>query len=109
MNLYPAEVERVLLDHADVEDAVVIGVRDHEMGEKVCALVVPAPGAAVDVAALTDFCVRRLSRLKAPRHIHLLAELPRITMGKANRRKIREEFEPIVLAAMEAQEAPTHV
>jgi long-chain acyl-CoA synthetase len=109
VNLYPAEVERVLLDHPEVEDAVVIGVRDHEMGEKVCALVVPAPGVTVDVAALTDFCVQRLSRLKAPRYIHLLEELPRITMGKANRRKIREEFEPIVLSAMEAQEVTARV
>lgn len=102
VNLYPAEAERVLLDHPDVEDAIVFGIRDREMGEKVVALVVPARGAEVDTEELIQLCVDRLSRMKAPRYIHLIDEMPRMAMGKAIRRKIRDEYEPIVSAEIEA-------
>lgn len=98
VNLYPAEVERVLLEHPEVADAVVIGVRDDEMGENVCALVELTPDAAADEQDLIDFCIVHLSRLKAPRVVLLVESLPRVTMGKVNRRRLREQYEPIALA-----------
>ena len=54
-NVYPAEVERVLLEHVDVSQAAVIGLPDARMGEVPGAFVVPAPGAAIDVETLVDF------------------------------------------------------
>ena len=81
VNIYPNEVEAVLVTHDAVSDAAVIGVPSEAFGEEVVAFVVADP-AAVDAAALDAHCRASLASYKIPRDFHLVAELPRNTGGK---------------------------
>ncbi len=84
-NVYPAEVEAVLLEHPQVADAGVAGLPDDDLGARVVAWVVLEPGAATDAATLMNFCRTRLAGFKLPRDIHAIAELPRNAAGKLER------------------------
>jgi long-chain acyl-CoA synthetase len=66
-NIYPREVEEVLLTHPDVAEVSVIGRPDPEWGETVVAYVVPREGAKVDPAALDGLCLERIARFKRPK------------------------------------------
>ena len=90
MNIYPAEIEAVLYSHPDVMDAAVFGVPDEEWGEKVHAVVQPAP-VADRPAALEAFVDERLSGYKRPRSWELRDELPRTESGKLLKRLLRDE------------------
>ena len=79
-NVYPAEIEAVLLEHPAVADAAVIGVPDERWGE-VCAAFVVLRGAASE-DDLRDYCTRHLARFKVPKSFHVADELPRNAMGK---------------------------
>lgn len=87
-NVYPAEVEAVLLDHPDVREAAVAGEPDADLGRRVLAAVVLRPGATVAPEALREFCRGRLSGYKVPRRFTFVAELPRTGSGKILRRAI---------------------
>ncbi len=94
VNIYPREIEDVLIAHPAVADVVVIGVPDAEMGESVRAVVQPlAPVAdpAAFAAELTAFVRERIAHYKAPRSVVLLAELPRLPTGKIARRLLPAE------------------
>ena len=93
-NVYPAEVERVLVRHPDVAEVAVIGVPDEKWGEAVKAVVVPAAGAAVDEAALIAFTRDRLAHYKSPTSVSVLPALPRNTTGKVLKRRLRSSFVP---------------
>ena len=84
-NVYPAEVEAVLLEHPQVADAGVVGLPDVDLGARVVAWVVLEPGEATDAATLMRFCRTRLAGFKLPREIHAIAELPRNAAGKLER------------------------
>jgi long-chain acyl-CoA synthetase len=90
VNIYPAEAEQVLIDHSDVADVACIGVPDAEMGEQLRALILPEAGAAVDEAEILDFCRARLTSYKCPRSVVVVDDLDRSTMGKLNKRRLRE-------------------
>jgi long-chain acyl-CoA synthetase len=92
--VFPAEVEEILIKHADVAEAAVVGVPDAERGELVRALVVPRSGRALSVAALEGHCREHLSKHKRPRHIEIVKELPKNFLGKILRRKLREQTTP---------------
>jgi len=91
-NVYPTEVERVLLAHPAVAEAAVIGVPDDTWGEAVKACVVCKAGMEVGAAELTAFAAERLARYKRPRSFDLLAALPRNASGKVLRRELRARF-----------------
>ena len=91
-NVYPAEVERVLLLHPDVAEVAVIGVPDERWGETVKAVVVPAPGAAPDPAELIAHCRQHLAGYKRPTSVDLVEELPRNATGKVLRRELRAPY-----------------
>ncbi|HEY5853593.1 MAG TPA: long-chain-fatty-acid--CoA ligase [Aldersonia sp.] len=91
-NVYPAEVERVLVEHPDVAEVAVIGVPDAKWGETVHAVVVPASGATVDAAALIAFTRDRLAHYKCPTGVTFLDALPRNATGKILKRTLRADI-----------------
>jgi len=89
VNIYPAEVENVLLEHPGVVDAGAFGVRDDDLGERLRALVVLGD-TSVSPAELLAFCRARLAGYKCPRSLEVVGSLPRTTMGKLDKRALRE-------------------
>ena len=87
-NVYPAEVEAVLLEHPAVEDAGVAGVDDTDLGARVVAWIVVAPGMVVDAEDLRRHCRARLAGFKQPREFRFVATLPRNAAGKLQRRRL---------------------
>jgi O-succinylbenzoic acid--CoA ligase len=92
-NVYPAEVEAVLLDHPSIAEAGVAGLPDADLGSRVVAWVVLREGAAVDSVALTEHCRNRLAGFKRPREFRFVASLPRTATGKLQRRRLGERAE----------------
>jgi fatty-acyl-CoA synthase len=92
-NVYPAEIENLLVERSDVADAVVIGVEDADFGQRLRAFVVLMQGATVDEAELKAHVRANLARYKVPREVIFLDELPRNQTGKVLRRKLHE-YEP---------------
>jgi acyl-CoA synthetase (AMP-forming)/AMP-acid ligase II len=92
-NVYPAEVERVLLEHPAVAEAAVLGVPDRRLGERVVAAVRLADGAQASDAALREHCRAALARYKVPDAIALVDSLPRNAMAKVIKRELRPLFE----------------
>jgi long-chain acyl-CoA synthetase len=88
-NVYPSEVERVLLDDSTVAEAAVVGVPDEEWGECVVAFVVPRDGAEVDTAALDARCLDEIARYKRPRRYVVVEELPRNSAGKVLKSELK--------------------
>jgi long-chain acyl-CoA synthetase len=88
-NVYPAEVEDVLLEHASVDGCAVVGVANPRSGESVKAYVVLAPGEVVDESGLIAFCAERLARYKCPEQVTFVDELPMGLGGKVLRRALR--------------------
>ncbi|MCL5104539.1 MAG: long-chain fatty acid--CoA ligase [Armatimonadetes bacterium] len=91
LNVYPGEVERVLLEHPSVMEAAAFGVPDRSRGEAVWAAVVMRPGMSAGERELQAFCRERLASYKAPRSIIIRDELPKNMLGKVVRRQLREE------------------
>lgn len=95
VNLYPAEIESVLIGHPAVLDVAVFGVADEDWGEQVRAVVQPAEGVIAGPALEAEifaWCEGRLARFKLPRTIRFTDALPRDPNGKLYKRKLREQF-----------------
>ncbi|MCI3134644.1 acyl-CoA synthetase [Phenylobacterium aquaticum] len=95
VNIYPQELENLLITHPKVTDAAVVGAPHEEMGEQVVAVIQPAnwddAGDALR-AELMAFCREHLSHVKSPRRIDFMAELPRHPTGKLYKRLIRDAY-----------------
>jgi long-chain acyl-CoA synthetase len=94
-NIYPAEIENALLAHPKVADVAVFGIPNDDWGEEIKAVVEPAPGIAAGpdlTRELLEFCAERLARMKWPRSIDYLPELPRDPNGKLYKRKLRDPY-----------------
>ena len=89
-NIYPREVEEVLMRHPSVAEVAVVGRPNREWGENVVAYVVPEPGAVVDGATLDRFCLEHLARFKRPRIYRSVEALPKNNYGKVMKRALRE-------------------
>ena len=92
VNIYPAEIESVLVLHPDVADCAVFGIPDDEFGESVMAVVQPRPGSENNSDALKVFLRERIAGLKVPRRIEFQNDLPREDSGKIFKRKLREPY-----------------
>jgi acyl-CoA synthetase (AMP-forming)/AMP-acid ligase II len=91
-NIYPAEVERVLLECDAVAEAAVFAVPDERWGESPRAEVVLVPGARITEGELLEFVRGRLAHYKCPREVGIRADLPRNASGKLLRDRLRAEF-----------------
>ncbi len=91
INVYPREVEDVLVCHPAVVDAAVIGVPEERLGEVPFAFVVLNEGATTTVPELLDHCRTNLARFKVPSGIEIRSELPKTMIGKVLRKDLRAE------------------
>jgi malonyl-CoA/methylmalonyl-CoA synthetase len=82
------EIEGALLEHAGVQEAAVTAEPDPDLGERIVAWIVPAPGAEPSADELADHVAALLTPHKRPRVVHLLAELPRNEMGKVQKARL---------------------
>jgi O-succinylbenzoic acid--CoA ligase len=93
-NVYPAEVEAVLLLHPAVSAAAVVGVPDASWGHVVAAALVAAPGAYIDLPALTEWLRSRVAAFKVPQRFLVVDALPATASGKIQRHLARQMFIP---------------
>ncbi len=95
VNIYPAEVDAVLLEHPAVADAAVIGVPDDEWGEAVLAVIELRSGVSPSAALadeLVEHCRAHLAHFKCPREVEFVTELPRADNGKIYKHRLRTQF-----------------
>jgi fatty-acyl-CoA synthase len=95
VNIYPQEVENLLVMHPAVADVAVIGVPDAEYGERVLAVVVAAPGAPPGRAlaqSLIDHCREHIAHYKCPKAVEFVEALPRLPTGKLLKRHLRDRY-----------------
>jgi malonyl-CoA/methylmalonyl-CoA synthetase len=83
------EIETALREHATISDAAVTGEPDDDLGERVVAWVVLAPGASADAAEISDHVAAQLAPHKRPRVVHIVSELPRNELGKVRKQRLR--------------------
>jgi len=90
-NVYPAEIENVILAHPGVKEVAVIGQPSERWGESPLAVVVPAD-ASLEAGQVLDHCQGKLARFKQPRAVEFVDEIPRNPTGKVLKRVLRERF-----------------
>lgn len=88
-NVFSAEVEQALMAHPDVLDCAVVGLPDEKWGERVVAVIQPAPGKEIDADALIGFVKERIGSVKAPKQIEVWPDLPRSKVGKILKTEIK--------------------
>ncbi len=87
-NVFPREVEDLLADHDEIEEAAVVGVPDAEFGQRLRAYVVPRAGAGLSEQEVKDYVKQNLARYKVPRDVVFLDQLPRNATGKIVKREL---------------------
>ncbi len=88
-NVFPREVEDLLADHAEIEEAAVVGVPDEQFGQRLKAFVVPRSAGGLDEEAVKGYVKANLARYKVPREVVFLEQLPRNATGKVLKRDLR--------------------
>ncbi len=89
-NIYPREIEEVLLLHPGVHEVSVVGRKHVDWGEEVVAFVVARPGASVSAAELDALCLDHIARFKRPKHYRVIEALPKSNYGKVLKTRLRE-------------------
>lgn len=84
-NAFPAEIERVLQSHAQIKQAIVVGVPDRRLGEVGYAFVQPHADAAISASEIVAFCKEKMADYKVPRHVELVSAFPQTSTGKIQR------------------------
>ena len=91
-NVYPREVEDVLLDHPAIAECAVVGAPDPKWVETVCAFIVPSVGTRPSDQEIADWVKQRLAPHKTPRRIEWIDTLPKSAVGKVLRRELRDRL-----------------
>ena len=91
-NIYPREIEEVMVGHPAVQEVAVIGVPDPQWGEEIKAIVSLVPGSAATESELIDFCTEHIARYKKPRSVEFVDELPKNNYGKIVKRELRDKY-----------------
>jgi fatty-acyl-CoA synthase len=91
-NIYPAEIEAVMVEMPEVADAAVVGVPDEKWGEAGVAFVVCIAGVTLERSVLQGHCARRLARFKVPRHFEFVTQLPKTASGKVRKDLLRAQW-----------------
>ena len=94
-NIYPAEIEQVLMKHPDIRECAVIGVADEKWGESVKAVIVKREGAELNEEDIIRFCQNQLASYKKPRQVQFLDALPRNAAGKILKKALRQAEEGV--------------
>jgi long-chain acyl-CoA synthetase len=92
VNIYPAEIEAVLIAMPGVRDCAVFGIPDDEYGEQLCACIQPEAGCVLDAQAVQSFLKARLANFKVPKIVRFLEALPREDSGKIFKRRLRDPY-----------------
>ncbi len=92
VNIYPAEIEMVLITMPGVQDCAVFGIPDDEYGEALAAVVQPLEGRTLDTAGVQDFLKERVAGYKVPRVVEFCESLPREDSGKIFKRTLRDPY-----------------
>jgi long-chain acyl-CoA synthetase len=92
-NVYPREIEEVLVMHPDISLAAVIGIPDEEYGEEVVAYIIPKAGKIVESRAIVAWAKENMAAYKYPRHVEIVAEFPLGPSGKILKRELRVMYE----------------
>ncbi|MGP4062521.1 long-chain-fatty-acid--CoA ligase [Halobacillus sp. H74] len=90
-NIYPREVEEVLYEHSEIQEAVIVGVPDPYRGETVKAFIVKKQGSDITEEELNEYCRKNMAAFKVPRLYEFRNELPKTAVGKILRRTLIEE------------------
>jgi long-chain acyl-CoA synthetase len=90
--VYSVELEYLLVSHPDIAEAAVFGIPDRVAFESVAAQVVPADGASIGVQDIQQWVASRMAEYAVPRHVRIVASLPRNRTGKIDKRALREEL-----------------
>jgi len=90
-NVFPREVEDLLADHGEIEEAAVVGVVDQEFGQRLRAFVVARNGTVLTEEEVKSYVKQNLARFKVPREVVFLEELPRNATGKVLKRELQGE------------------
>lgn len=91
-NIYPKEVEDVLFRHPKIADTAVFGIPDAIWGHRVCAVVVPKTGEHLTAEEVVEFCEQQVAGYKKPRSVFFVESLPRSSIGKVLRDKLKDQF-----------------
>lgn len=91
-NVYPAEVEHLLSMHPAIEEVAIVGVPDEKWGETGMACAVLKEGFDLNLEQLFDYCLERVAKYKAPKHLKILKELPKNEAGKIDRKKLQKLY-----------------
>jgi long-chain acyl-CoA synthetase len=91
-NVYPAEVEEIILSHPSVKEACVIGVSDPEWGEAVKAICVVQEGISLGTEELIEFVASKIARYKKPKYVLFIDKLPKTPQGTVDREKVKKDF-----------------
>lgn len=92
VNIYPAEIEQVLIGMPGVVDCAVFGIPDTEFGQSLVAAVQPHGSASLTAQQVKDFLTKRLANFKVPRIVEFRDALPREDTGKIFKRRLQEEY-----------------
>jgi long-chain acyl-CoA synthetase len=92
VNIYPAEIENVIFEHPAVLDVAVFGVPDEKWGEAIKAVVQIKVGQTATAEEILEWCEARLSKIKKPKSVDFMDELPRDINGKIYKRQLRDQY-----------------